>query len=263
MQFAVITDIHFGLAAPHRGISRKLTQHATQLTNAFVTTMNDEVKPTLVLHLGDLIEDAEPATDRTNLATGLGLLRTLHAPLYHTLGNHDQMQLPLDEVQAIFGQSAPYYAFDAGGVHFVCLHSHIVDWTNICAQIDDAQLAWLTADLAQTTLPVVIFTHYSLADQRLDDNYWFAGAPDSCLLQNRAAVRRILADSGKVKLVLNGHLHWNRLDMHDGIPYITVQSLTENVNGDGLPAGAYALVTMRPQGLTVEVRGNDPAVYLF
>lgn len=263
MKFAVVTDIHFGPAGFHQGIQRKLTQYATALTTTFVETMNQEVRPALVLQLGDLIEDADVATDEENFTTGLALLNQLSMPLYHVIGNHDQMHFPLASLPTRLGQDALYDSFDAEGVHFIALHSHLLSKGPIRAHIDEEQLAWLQADLAQTALPTVVFTHYSLADQSLAGNYWFAAHPDSCLLQNRHIVRQVLADSGKVKLVLNGHLHWNQLTMHDGIPYITIQSLTENAHADGIPTGAYAVVTMAPDELAVDVHGTDPATYRF
>ncbi len=50
---ALITDLHFGPEARFGGKLRKLTAHAGDLTRAFVDRMNREVKPDLVVNLGD------------------------------------------------------------------------------------------------------------------------------------------------------------------------------------------------------------------
>ena len=59
---------------------------------------------------------------------------------------------------------------------------------------------WLAADLAATTNPTLIFVH-----QRLDN------APPGFGMDSRAAVRKILEQSGKVIGVFQGHSHENDL----------------------------------------------------
>ena len=79
----------------------------------------------------------------------------------------------------------------------------------------------------------------------------------------RRRLRRILEASGKVVAVFNGHLHWNHFDLSGGIPYITVQSLIENLDDDapGRPAAAHAVCRLSDERLLVEIEGNDPARY--
>jgi len=64
-------------------------------------------------------------------------------------------------------------------------------------------------------------------------------------------------------MVINGHLHWNHVDVHDGIPYVTVQSLIENLDDDGpgRPAEASAVVRVRDRSILVEVDGAAPTRY--
>jgi hypothetical protein len=56
-------------------------------------------------------------------------------------------------------------------------------------------------------------------------------------------------------------MHWNHFDLCEGIPYITVQSLIENLDDDapGRPAAAHAVCRLSDKRLLVEVNGNDPA----
>ncbi len=55
--FALCTDLHFGPEALYRGKLRKLSAFAGPLLERFVQRMNDEVHPSLVLNLGDDLED--------------------------------------------------------------------------------------------------------------------------------------------------------------------------------------------------------------
>ena len=68
-----------------------------------------------------------------------------------------------------------------------------------------------------------------------------------------------------MRAVFNGHLHWNHLDVIAGIPYVTVQSLIENLDDDapGRAAAAHAEVHATDRRMVVRVRGNDPARYQF
>jgi hypothetical protein len=84
-------------------------------------------------------------------------------------------------------------------------------------------------------------------------------------VRERAALRAVLERSGRVRAVFNGHLHRNHLDVINGIPYVTIQSLIENLDADapGRPAAAYAIATLEDARTTVRVLGNDPARYQF
>ena len=64
---------------------------------------------------------------------------------------------------------------------------------------------------------------------------------------------------------MNGHVHRNHLDVIRGIPYVTIQSLIENLDEDapGRPAAAYALLTLTETRSRIRVYGNDPARYQF
>ena len=107
--------------------------------------------------------------------------------------------------------------------------------------------------------------HHSAADQVLEGNRWFEGSPHICLVNERRALRRLFRERGKVLAVFNGHLHWNHLAVHDGIPYVTLQSLVENVDDDapGRPAAAHALVRIDDKRIVVEVEGAERCRYQF
>jgi hypothetical protein len=102
----------------------------------------------------------------------------------------------------------------------------------------------------------VVFLHHGLADQDLTGNPWFEGRPEYCLVENRKEIRDILSESKKVIAVFNSHLHWDRQDFHDGIPYFTIQSLVENENDLGLASETHAVVNIVGDKVDVEVKGN-------
>jgi 3',5'-cyclic AMP phosphodiesterase CpdA len=266
LTLGIVSDLHFGPEARHEGKLRKLTAHAGELTRAFVREMNDVVKPDLVVNLGDDIEDESREKDLERYGECQAILRSATAPLVNVAGNHDLVHMNRADLGAIWERTGPlYYSFDAGGdegFHFVVLHTIEA---GPLVHVPETQLEWLRDDLADATLPVVVLMHHSASEQDLDDSRWFHGRPEYALVRERAVIRRIFEDHKQVRLVLNGHLHRNHCDVIRGIPYVTVQSLTENLDEDapGRAAAAHAIVRLSRERIVVRVRGNDPARYQF
>jgi len=63
VKIGFVTDIHIGPEAFHEGRLRKLTHHATRLLRDVVRTMNETVKPDLLVNLGDDVEDESREAD--------------------------------------------------------------------------------------------------------------------------------------------------------------------------------------------------------
>lgn len=260
--FAVVSDIHFGTEARHEGKLRKLTMHADRLARQFVDTMNGVVHPDLVFDLGDDIEDESPEKDLARYRECNRILSGCRCRVRHVAGNHELINLTEDDLREIWGHTGPlYYSFDEKGAHFVALVTR--ETKDVSANIDAEQIEWLARDLERTTLPTIVLMHHVASEQDLAKNRWFSRAPEICRIKERAAVRAVMAASKKVLAVFNGHAHWNHFDLCDGIPFITVQSLTENLDEDapGRPAAAYAVCRWCDERLIVEVEGNDPARY--
>jgi len=263
-RFALITDVHFGPPARFAGQLRKLSHTATPLTREFVTAMNDRFRPELVVNLGDVIEDEGVEQDRAQYGIFLGLLSNLHAPRVHVAGNHDTVNLSDTDLAALWNhQGSLHYSRDVGPVHFVVLRT--VETKDVRVDLPPEQLEWLAADLVQTTRRAVVLMHHPASDMLLEGNRWFERAPHICRVSNRKLLRNVLEESKKVIAVFNGHVHWNHLDVIEGIPYITVQSLTENVDEDapGRPAAAWAEAELTERRLTVHVVGEHPQRYQF
>ncbi len=267
MKFAIINDTHVGPANEgyYKGIQRKLTQESERLINEFVSRMNNQEHPEFVVNLGDSIEDVNDRNiDVQSFKKTITLLSKLKVPVYFLVGNHDVRTLTQKEIAKMFGYENMYYSFDHGSYHFIVLsfeltgdHTHVLG--DIHAEIPKEQIDWLKDDLFKTNKPALVFVHYGLAEDDMKGNFWFENAPEKALIGNRAQVRKILEESGKVKAVFSAHQHWNRMFVHNGIPYFTVTSLVENFNNDGVPAEAHTIVILEKDKVAVDVRGSDPA----
>ena len=268
----LVSDLHFGLETHHKGKLRKLTREAPKLAKAFVERMNEVVRPDLVVNLGDDIEDEHREADRARYAGCIQVLARAKAEVVHVAGNHDTVHLTHDDLRATWGAGpwdAPVsardlcYTFERGGLRFVVLHTH--EEQDVAITVGDAQLAWLATQLRESALPVVILMHHSASEQDLRGNYWFEGRDHVALVKERAGLRAILREGGKVRLVINGHVHWNHLDVIDGLPFVTVQSLIENLDEDapGRAAAAHAVVRIDERRTVVEIEGAERARYQF
>jgi 3',5'-cyclic AMP phosphodiesterase CpdA len=264
LTLGVITDVHFGPEASFGGKLRKLTRDAPALARAFADRMREEVRPDLVINLGDCIEDESRDADRRRYRACLDVLRASGVELVNVAGNHDRIHLTDDDLLDAWGREGElYYSFDRQGVHVVVLATH--ETKDVDVRIDEEQLRWLEADLAASELPAVVLMHHGAGDQDLRGNRWFEGYAHIALVKERARLRRLLAEHGRTLLVLNGHLHWNHLAVIDGIPYVTLQSPIENLDDDapGRPAAAYAVIRIDPPHVHVQIEGEEPARYQF
>jgi len=263
--FALVTDLHFGPEASFGGKLRKLSHQAPVLAREFAVRMREQVRPDLIVNLGDDIEDESHDADSVRYRECLAILREAGIELVHVAGNHDRVHLSSADLREAWGmprEGVLYRSFGRCGVHFMVLATH--EQKDRAVTIDDEQLGWVEEDLAiHAGEPVVILMHHSAADQDLRGNRWFEGAPHLCLVRERERLRALFEAHGGVRAVFNGHLHWNHFDCIASIPYITIQSLIENVDDSapGRAAAAHAVVHLDDAGLLVNVYGEQPARY--
>lgn len=271
MKFAVINDIHLGPpdSGYYKGVQRKLTRQAGTILDSIISELNNIHSPEFVINLGDSIEDVnDRAIDILYFNKVRERLLTLEPTLYWLIGNHDIRTLGEDEIAELLSVQKMYYSFDRSNYHFVVLSfemtgDHKNNLNDIYAVLPEDQIEWLKEDLASTDKETVIFVHYGVAEDDMIGNFWFEGAPDLATLGNRAQIRSILERSGNVRAVISAHQHWNRMHIHNDIPYFTVTSMIENFNNDGIAAEAFTLVELDEKKIIVDVRGNDPALYEY
>ncbi|MEY2934358.1 MAG: hypothetical protein RL033_5107 [Pseudomonadota bacterium] len=272
MRLGIITDVHLGTQkgpAQPEGQPAKLTGYAGPLTEQVVYGWRKRARPELVLNLGDVLSDASRELDRENYAHFCSLLEDAGAPVLHVAGNHDQVNLSDSDLlelwqleqrwpQALRHEGSTAYAVDFGGLRFVILSTLWQPPDGVF--LGRGQLGFLDQCLGSAPGLCVLLTHQSLSEMSLVGNRWFEDVPHLALIQERAEIRRVLERHGNVLAAFNGHAHWNHIDVIAGVPFITVQSLTENATPEAVPtpAAASALVELSGSGVQLYVSGAQP-----
>lgn len=191
--FVQITDTHFG-ERDHLERTRKLVEQINRLPYEIIC----------VVHTGDIF--ADNITDAAVRAAGLGLLRSLKAPLHLLPGNHDILQNDLAKTAAVYRRSVGplLQAIEYHGVVFILAYTEPLALG--FALEGYAPLRELEAALARADGKPILLFHHRPA---VDDYYEFASSPgwsDAA----RADFEKLLGGHD-VKAVITGHFHRDEL----------------------------------------------------
>ncbi|MDP6833385.1 MAG: HAD-IIA family hydrolase, partial [Alphaproteobacteria bacterium] len=236
LRLAIIADIHHG---PDK--LTKVGSAALPLLRDF-KAFAESYQPHFIAELGDRISDIDLQTDRSLLQEIADAFTDIPSPHRHLMGNHDQIHLSIAENGKILGQDMGHHSVDIAGRHLVFwqMDCEIHRPQGFLPNADD--LKWLAADLAATNLPSIIFSHVPLDGGSLNSNFYFDNNERFGGLPHAREIQPLIRQAGNVILCVAGHVHWNDVNLIDGIPYITVQSLSESFTTEGMAAGAWASI---------------------
>lgn len=254
MKIAIIADMHYGkdINYPHYG--------TVDYVNNFGQTVKDRgqeiserlKKYDLIVNLGDVFANQTHENDRQNFREALKFLEDLGKPVIHVIGNHESHRITHAELAEDIGQTRTYYSLDVGGFHHVVLHPIRKDESSSNPYlIGEEQMKWLAEDLKETALKTLVYVHVPIDEQSLEDNYYFSKHPERGLVENRKEIRSVLEAQGNVLAVFSGHLHFYHEEIINGIPYITVPSMSEN-DGTGKPFMQYLSVALDGEKISFE-----------
>ena len=250
LRLAIITDLHAG-----HDTGNVKGPLAIDILEEFVATAHN-FEPDAVLELGDRLTDENPQADRARLLELARVFKRLPYPRHHISGNHDL--LPKADQEAILEANLGNHSAEIGGWRLLFLDTFN---GTTGGEIAPQTLEWLEVELSRSTLPVVIFSHQPLHGEWLRGNPYFeTDFRDHACPVGADAARTIIERSGKVRLCVSGHAHWNDHRVVASIPYITLLSATESHWSAPLPSRAFALLTLG-DGIRLEVRGLAPVTY--
>jgi len=256
MKIFLITDIHYGGNSnyPNYPVNKGL-EYINVFGGQFQKLIS-KLKPEmdacdLVVNLGDLIHDNSLEKDIENYKDALVLMSS-KTPTKHVIGNHDLRNLTKETLASLIGEEKCYYSFDAGGYHQVVLDGNRTEPRGP-NYVSEEQLVWLEEDLEKTQYKTILYCHYPLDRQSMNDNYYFSVNPELASVNNKYFVRKVLNKSGKVLAVFSGHTHFFCKQIIDGITYFTVPSFLEN-DGEGKPSAKYGIATIDGDTVSLEIK---------
>lgn len=259
LRAAVITDIHHG-----RDSGAKLGSRAPRLLEKFAKAAA-AYNPDIVVDMGDRITASDGAEAARLTREVKDFFNRIAAPSHFVTGNHDVKHMSAEENAAITGSGPGSYSVEAGGYHLVFWNPAAVagkSGRHVTAQ----ELDWLRRDLAAARGPVIVFSHIPL-DNNGDEHEAMEkagrkGSPWTFYFREGPDIRRIMEESGKVRLCLSGHHHCNRHREIGGIHYITQQSLTQAWQKKyKVPAGAWSWLEAGEKDITVRLQGKTKKTY--
>jgi predicted phosphodiesterase len=219
--FAVIADSHInGLTSDDYRYIKAMTISRQILAN-MVGDINRHTPPVdFVVHLGDITESG---TEREFNWTA-AIMDSLSCPLYPVVGNHDNFQSDHKQNWKDFaGMDSTNYFFDYFGIHFLVIDCTLQPYIPPFVHCDALVRSRVAAQLAmKPDMPAVLLTHYNMWERP-----WNAAFDTTKSYQEYMGVpwlRDILEDAGNVVAVINGHVHANRVEVHEGIHYIDVNA---------------------------------------
>lgn len=238
LRLAFVADIHHG-----EDHFTKKGSAAAGLMAEFARFVAD-ARPDAVVDLGDRISDRDHETDLVLEAEVAEMFRAVRGPVHHICGNHDRDFLSVADNERILGAALGHQTIDIAGKRLVIWRADTLIRRPGGFVLAEADLLWLAAVVRGADRPLVIASHVPISGHSQTGNYYFEKNPDSSTYPGSGAVRaRAVLREARVPVVwISGHVHWNTLTMVDGIPHLTLQSLTETFTTHPEPAGSHGLL---------------------
>jgi 3',5'-cyclic-AMP phosphodiesterase len=252
LRLAIITDVHYGPAFEAKAgpTALGLLRHALRDIAA--------TGPALLLDLGDRINNDGPDADLGHMRAVAAAFAEVDLEYHHLPGNHDLKYLTLRDNADILAAPVQSRVLRRGGWDLVLwcadprVHLRGFD-------VPGADLDWLAATLARATRPTAVFSHVPLGGGSMVGNYYFEGsAARGAGYANLDDVHDVLLACDQVRLAVAGHVHWNSLHTVDGVPFLTVQSLSDVATSSPEPARAWGSLVLQEHQARLEVTGRDP-----
>lgn len=243
LRLGVVADIHHG-----EDIKTKLGSRALPLLHRFLAHCQAQAVQ-FVVDLGDRINnpafrgpDGDAVSDRAHMQDVGRVFRETAIPRHHVTGNHDVLYLDREANAAALGYPTGSRVTRVGGVDLV-LWDACVEPSEAGVALNHEDLNWLESALASVPGPAVVCSHIPLDNGSMIGNHYFEGLYRRYgTYANGAEARAIIERSDRVVLCLAGHTHWFALNFIRGIAYVTIPSLTESCDTDGVAEGAFAVI---------------------
>lgn len=253
-RLAFVTDIHHGADTPSKQGSAALK--LLEEFRRFAT----EAKADAVIDMGDRISDVGREQDLRLQREVADAFAAFALPRFHIVGNHDRDHLSVADNEEIFGQDLSHRAIDLGPWRVVFWQADTLIRRPGGFLYSEEDVTWLAATVAAADRPLLLVSHVPVSGHSQVGNYYFEQNPQRATYPNAARLRTILRSATVPVAWIAGHVHWNTVTKVDGIPHLTLQSLTETFTTGGEAAGSFGLLELSDR-IDWRVAGRDPFAF--
>lgn len=250
-RLAFVTDIHHG------------PDHFTKKGSAALPLLGEfrrfvaQARPDAVLDLGDRISDDSRDVDLRLQAEVAEAFSAIDAPRFHIVGNHDRDHLSVEDNERLFGRAMRSTTLDIGGWRLVMWQADSLIRRPGGFVLTEHDLLWLAEVVRSADRPLVIVSHVPVSGHSQTGNYYFERNPSAAQYPGADRARAVLRAATVPVVWVAGHVHWNTATIVDGIPHLTLQSLTESFTTSPAPAAAFGLLELDDR-ISWRVVGADP-----
>jgi Icc protein len=254
-RLGLVADIHAG-----RTRSNIRSAEALALLDGIVREANERAVDAFIT-LGDNVNATSASEDRHYLASVGACLAGLRMPVLPIFGNNEFKFLGRDQAAQALRCNAVSEMLALCGYTLIVWRADCTMSLDRGVTLTSEDLAWLERTLQAASYPAILFLHVPIDDHSLIGNHYFEHRPELARYSNAAHARSIVEASGKVVLVVAGHVHWSAGSTIDGIHYRTLPSLTDTFRLDAEPSAAWAILDLRDEHASLEVFGREPMTW--
>lgn len=219
--FAMISDTHVRFEGREEWMNRKMgAASAPEFARTLQALAREGID--FVIHGGDMTDQAL----RDEFALMAGILKAQPLTVYGCIGNHDRyLVTSRPDARELLADHFPGgeldYSFERAPIRFVVLDVEIEE-----PVMQPRKRAWLRETLAaDTATPTIVVWHYAPYNRGDISNCGFR-VPDWSLL-GKETVLDIVRDAPNVFATLNGHDHWDEVNVRQGITHIQNAAFVE------------------------------------
>ena len=224
MNIGIFTDSHYSSAEITCGC-RYNSRSLDKIREAY--RIFAEAGCEMVLCLGDLTDTEKTyEAECENLRACAAVIDASGIPTLCVMGNHDAFAMDRYRYSVLAKVPLAPLHKKYGDVDIILLDANYYkdgqpydgkpgDWTD--TMVPQKQVEWLKKELESCGDKTYVFSH-QLIDYIMPQNHVIENAEEICA---------VLASSGKVKGVYQGHYHEGGENVIDGIPYVTLAAMCE------------------------------------
>lgn len=212
IKIVFISDIHFSPGQDWSQCIWKYTpnEELPGLMDRFVDIVNHELKPDLVIELGDRIIDVNSERDVENTQSIYERIDArVGCPVFHVDGNHDFVHVGKQELaKLLHNPELPFVRVFKG---YKCIFFDSLDpmLEGVGGAVSDHQLAWLEHEMNSDDLPKMVFSHHPLNYHEIHRNFLIPKETVPLMkVANCDKVRGIIENGRNFLFHAAGHLHW-------------------------------------------------------